>query len=115
ISVCFLTLSKVFPLAFEAKRRAEINTTIAILAQDIIDNIRKDGYTKLEQKYPQISSGYGKKEGVFENLKDYYWQVEWWQTDIPNLRKIKVKIGKKAEKEGKPVEVEIVTYIAKRD
>jgi len=115
LSVGLLAFSRVFPFGFEAKRRAENYSKIAVLAQNLVENIKKDGYSLLNKNYPEESSGYGRGSGKFKEYPDFYWQVEWWQTEIPNLRKIKVRVQGKTEKEGEPSEIEIVTYLAKRE
>ncbi|RLE14072.1 hypothetical protein DRJ04_03085 [Candidatus Aerophobetes bacterium] len=115
LSFGLLTFAKVFPYGFEAKRRAENYSRIGILAQSLVEDIIKDGYRRLTEKYPQIWPGYGKGSGKFEKHPQISWQVEWWQAEIPNLRKIKVKVYADVEKEDSPCELEIVTYLARRE
>ncbi|MBE0478576.1 type II secretion system protein [Candidatus Aerophobetes bacterium] len=114
LSISLLALTKIFPYSFEAKHRAESYSQIAVLSQNLIEQIKKDGYELLDKKYPESSPGYGKSSGEFKSYPDFSWQVEWWQTEIPNLRKIKVRVSGKTEKEGHPWELEIVTYLAAR-
>lgn len=115
LSLGLLALSKVFPLGFEAKHRAENYSRIGVLAQNLVEQIKKDGYGMLDKKYPESSPGYGIRSGKFEKHPGFHWKVEWWQTKIPNLRKIKVKVYGEAEKAGYRPEMEIVTYIANRE
>ena len=70
---------------------------------------------QIDKKYPENSPGYGEGTGKFKNYPDINWQVEWWQTKIPNLRKIKVRVYGKVEKEGSPQQIEIVTYLANKN
>lgn len=115
LSVALLMLTGVFPLGFEAKHKAENYSTMGLLAQSLLEEIGKEGYKALDKKYPPISPGYGKGSGKFKKYPGINWQVEWWQTDIPNLRKIKVKVYGKVEKEGSPQQIEIVTYLANKN
>ncbi len=88
---------------------------MSVLTQDLVEKIKNDGYQLLEKKYPEISPGYGKESGKFAKYPPFNWQIEWWQTETPNLKKIKVKVHGKTEKEGFPLEIEIVTYLANRE
>jgi len=105
-------LIQVFVPGFEAKQRAEIYSIMSILAQSLVEEIKREGYEALEEKYPGESSG--QRRGKFKKYSQFLWQVEWWQTEIPNLRRLKVKVWGEAEKEGTIPEVEIVTYLARR-
>lgn len=113
LSLSLLALSKIFPFGFEAKNRAENYSRIGILAQNLVEQIKRDGYGVLDKKYPEKSPEYGKKTGKFKKYPGFCWQVEWWQTKIPNLRKIKVKVYRKI-KGAEPLQMEIVTYLANR-
>ena len=113
LSLGLLVFTRVFPYGFEVKRKAENYSRVGILAQNLIEDIRRDGYKMLDKKYPEVSSGYGKGNGKFKKYPGVNWQVEWWQTDVPNLRKVRV-IVYDDERENSPSRIEIVTYIAKR-
>lgn len=115
LSVALLGLSKIFPFGMEAKQRAEDYSKIGVLAQSLTEKIKNGGYNYLEKKYPERSPGYGVGSGKFEKNPGFYWQVKWWQTDIPNLRKIKVKISSEVGQKGEPSQIEIVTYLACRE
>lgn len=114
LSFGILTLTHIFPYIFQAKSKAEDYSLMGILAQNLAEEIRKEGYKNLDIKYPQVRSGYGRKEGKFKGYPQFRWQVEWWQTDVPNLRKIKIEVFKEVGKKN-PQKMEIVTYIAKRE
>ena len=114
VALGLVTLTKVFPYGFEVKQRAENYSTMGVLAQDLVEKIKKDGYQRLDKTYPETSPGYGKGSGAFEKYPQLTWQVEWWQTDTPDLRKIRVTVQGKTEKEGLPSKIEIVTYLADR-
>jgi len=115
LSLGLLTLSKIFPYGFEVKRKAEVYSIMSVLTQNLVEKIKNDGYQLLDKKYPEASPGYGKGSGKFTKHPHLNWQIEWWQTEIPNLKKIKVKVYGKTEKEGFPLEIEIVTYLANRE
>jgi len=115
LSIVLLILAGVFPLGFEAKHKAENYSTMGLLAQSLLEEIERDGYSSLDKKYPENSPGYGEGTGKFKNYPDINWQVEWWRTKIPNLRKIKVRVYGKVEKEGSPQQIEIVTYLANKN
>jgi len=116
-SLGLLMVAKVFPLGFEAKREAEYCSTAAILGQGLMEEIKKEGYRELNSAYPSITPDYGRGRGEFDTYPDFTWGVEWWQTKIPNLRKVKVEIFSRAssqESKASPC-LELVTYIAKID
>ena len=116
-SLGLLMIAKVFPLGFEAKRKAERYSTATLLGQKLIEEIKKEGYQKLSDTYPFITSDYGKGKGRFDDYPDFTWEVEWWQTKTPNLKKVKVEIlCRSCSQESKASScLELVTYIAKRD
>lgn len=114
-SLILLAISKTFPYSFEAKHRAENYSQIVIIAQSFMEELKRDGYNSLEKKYPPDATGYGVASGQFKSHPDFTWQVEWWQTEIPNLRKLEVKVYGKTEKEGYAHEMDLATYIAARD
>ena len=115
LCTALLLLAKVFPLGFEAKHKAEDYSIMGVLVQKILEEIKKEGYRGLQKKYPEVSPGYGRKEGIFDEHPRFSWQVEWWQTEIPNLRKVKVRVYGKTEKEGTPSEIKVITYLANRE
>lgn len=110
-----LLLSQIFPSGFEAKRRAEDYSTSGVLAQRLLEDIKREGYSNLEKDYPEISSGQGRGEGRFEKYPGFFWEVMWWQMEIPNLRKVRVRVYGNAEEEENASELQIVTYIANRE
>lgn len=112
LSTGLFILAQVFVPGFEAKQKTESYSIMSMLAQSMVEEIKREGYQALEQKYPGRSFGQGK--GKFKEYPEFLWQVEWWQTETPNLRKLKVKVWGKIEKEGTLSEMEILTYLAKR-
>ena len=116
-SLGLLMIAKVFPLGFEAKQKAEYYSTSTLLGQKLMEQIKKEGYRKLNSAYPSVTPKYGEGKGKFNDYPSFTWEVEWWQTKIPNLRKVKVKILHRScpeESKASPC-LELVTYIAKRD
>jgi len=116
-SLGLLMIAKVFPLGFKAKQKAEYYSISTILGQKLMEEIKKEGYRKLNSDYPFITSDYGRGKGKFSSYSDFSWKVEWWQTKISNLRKVKVEILHRScpeESRASPC-LELVTYIAKRE
>lgn len=97
---------------FEAQRKAQIYSLMSILTQSLIEEIKLEGYEALSIRYP--GNSYGKSQGKFKDYPHFSWQVEWWQTEVPNLRKLKVRVWAESEKEGTTPEITIVTYLARR-
>ncbi len=115
-SLGLLMIAKVFPLGFEAKEKAERYSTATLLGQKLMEEIKKEGYQKLNSTYPFITSDYEKGKGRFDDYPDFTWKVEWWQTKTPNLKKVKVEIlcRSHAQESKTSTCLELVTYIAKR-
>lgn len=114
-----LLVAKIYPVGFRVRENMEKDTLAAFLGQRIMEEVKKDGYQGLSENYPPLESGYGRREGEFDDHPGFYWQVEWWNTDVPDLRKVKLKIihlssSDKEEKEEFPDSLELVTYLARR-
>lgn len=92
LSFGLLSLVYLFPLGFQAKERAENFSLVSFLAQTLMEKIKAQGYDNLEIFYPRGEEGYGKGEGSFENYPRYRYEVRWWDTQTPGLRKLKIKI-----------------------
>lgn len=105
-------LVQTFSPGLESKQKTEKLSLMSILAQGFMEQIRTEGYDSLVKKYPGDESGWG--EGKFEDAPDFRWRVDWWQTGVPNLRKVRLKIWGKTEKEGFSPELEVITYLARR-
>ncbi|MEA1963636.1 MAG: prepilin-type N-terminal cleavage/methylation domain-containing protein [Candidatus Aerophobetes bacterium] len=119
ISIGLLAIVKIFPLGFQAEQKAEQSSIAAVLAQETMEKIKRGGYDKLSVTYPSDTKGYGRGEGECKGHEGYRWQVDWWDTEIPHLRKIRVRILYR--KPGKDEEIsseqnlDLFTYLAKRD
>ncbi len=112
ISIGLLTTARLFPFGLRAKKSAEQYSIASLLGQQIMEEIKEKGYDALSTLYPSNSLNYGLKEGDFEEYKEYKWRVEWWDTEIPNLRRVRVRI---LGKEDRRLYFDLTTYLAKRD
>jgi len=119
LSIGLLMIARFFPLGLRAKESAEQYSTASLLGQQLLEEIKEKGYEALNRVYPSSTPHYGVKEGSFELHKGYTWRVEWWDTEISNLRKIRVRIlygePKITGKEDSRPHLDLTTYLAKRD
>ncbi|MCD6472867.1 prepilin-type N-terminal cleavage/methylation domain-containing protein [Candidatus Aerophobetes bacterium] len=119
ISIGLLGIVQIFPLCFQAERKTEQSSIAAVLGQEIMEEIKSKGYDGLSITYPSDTKGYGRGEGECKGYKGYRWQVEWWDTEISHLRKIKVSISYKElredEKFSSKQNLNLLTYLAKRN
>jgi len=119
ISIGLLGIVQIFPLGFQAEQKAEQSSIAAVLAQEIMEEIKRKGYDGLSIAYPSDTKGYGRGEGECKGYKGYRWQVEWWDAETPHLRKIRVRILykglRKDEKISSGQNLDLFTYLAKRD
>ena len=132
LSLGLLAVIEIFPLAFKAKEAAEQHSTTALLGQKIIEETRRQGYESLSGlSLPGSDSG-GIEEGEFEDYQGYRYRLEWFDSETPYLRKLKVTIlpndselgSKKGEGKTKNHSNSednswqyffLVTYLAKKD
>jgi len=115
-----LLVARIYPVGFKVRQNMEKDALAVFLGQRIMEEIKRDGYRGLSENYSSPEPGYGRGEGEFDDHPGFYWQVEWWDTDVPDLRKVKLKIihlssSDKEEKEEFPDSLELVTYLAKRE
>lgn len=119
LSIALLGIIRIFPLGLRTKRIAEEYSLSTLLGQRILEEVKKRGYDYLSITYPSKDSSHGKAQGGFKESRGYFWEVEWWDTKIPYLRKVRVKVFCKgednAEKEASRKYLEWFTYIAKRN
>jgi len=118
LSIALLGIIRIFPLGLRTKQVAEEYSTATLLGQEMLEEIKKRGYDSLSITYPSKDGDYGKAQGEFKESRGYLWEVEWWNTEVPYLRKVRVKVFYKekdnTEKEASREYLEWFTYIAKR-
>ena len=112
-----LMIVRVFPLGLEIEQKVERYSTASLLGQTLMEEIKRRGYDDLSEAFPEAATCYATDEGEFEEYKGYRYQVAWWDTETPNLRRVRVKVlyGKAgAEEESSPRQyLELVTYLAR--
>ena len=131
LSLGFLMVIEVFPMGLRAKEKAEQYSIATILAQQVIEEVKREGYEKLSATASSESGDYGVNKEEFELHEDYGYQLEWNNSEIPNLREVKIRIlfddsrTKMKDKDGYSKSylaneddseecLELVTYLAKR-
>ena len=105
-------LIQTFSPGLESKQKVEKLSLMIILAQRFMEQIRTEGYDSLAKKYPGNESGSG--EGESKDAPGFRWRVNWWETGVPNLRKVRIKIWGEIEEKGFSPELEVITYLARR-
>jgi len=113
LSLGFLMIMRIFPLGLRAKEAAEQYSMAALLGQQIIEEVKKEGYESLSAAYLSESRGSGVKKGEFERHEGYKYRLEWCDSETPYLRKLKVRILFKEDNSWQYFD--LVTYLAKRD
>ena len=119
LSIALLGIIRIFPLGLRTKQVAEEYSLSTLLGQRMLEEVKKRGYDYLSITYPSKDGSHGKAQGEFKESRGYFWEVEWWDTEVPYLRKVRVKVfckeednaGKKASRKY----LEWFTYIAKRN
>lgn len=119
VSVALLMIARVFPIGMRAKESAEQYSVAALLGQQLLEELKKKGYGALSSVYPSELPDHGVGEGSFKLHRGYRWRVEWWDTEIPNLRKVRVRIfydrSRVTDRGTYQPHMDLVTYLAKRD
>lgn len=112
-----LMIVRVFPLGLKIEQKVERYSTASLLGQTLMEEIKRRGYDDLSEALPEDTNGQGIGEGKFEEYQGYGYEVEWWDTETPNLRKARVRVlyGKAgAEDRNNPRQyLELVTYLAR--
>lgn len=124
LSLGLLSLVRILPLGLRAQNRAEELTLAYLLGQEKMEEIKMRGYLALMEDYAPTGDEHGEGEGEFEDYQGYNWQVKWWDTDVPGLAKVQVRVlfgesgtsesqmNGKSRKAGE--HVQLVTYLAGR-
>jgi len=119
LSIALLMIARIFPLGMRAKESAERCSVAAVLGQRLMEEIKRKGYDALKTAYSSESPHYGVGEGSFRMHRGFRWQVEWWDTKVPNLRKVRVRIfyGEPRLTDGGTYQphLDLITYLAKRN
>ena len=112
-----LMIVRVFPLGLRIEQKVERHSTASLLGQTLMEVIKRRGYDDLSEAFPEDATAHGTGEGDFEEYQGYSYQVEWWDTETPNLRKVRVRILYEepgAEDKNNPRQyLELVTYLAR--
>jgi hypothetical protein len=117
LSAGLLMIVRVFPLGLKIEQKVERCSTTSLLGQTLMEEIKRRGYDDLSEAFPEDANGQGIGEGKFEEYEGYRYEVGWWRTETPNLRKVRVRVlyGKTgAEDENSSRQyLELVTYLAR--
>lgn len=112
-----LMIVRVFPLGLKIEQKVERYSTASLLGQTLMEEIKRREYDDLNETLPEDANGQGIGEGKFEEYQGYGYEVGWWSTETPNLRKVRVRVlyGKAGvEDENNPRQyLELVTYLAR--
>jgi len=112
-----LMIVRVFPLGLRIEQKVERYSTASLLGQTLMEEIKRRGYDDLSEAFSEEATGHGTGEGKFEEYKGYSYEVEWWDTETPNLQKVRVRILYEepgAEDKNNPRQyLELVTYLAR--
>lgn len=124
LSLGLLSLVRILPLGLKAQNRAEELTVAYLLGEEKMEETKMRGYLALMEDYASAGEGPGEGEGEFENYQGYNWHLKWWDTDVPGLAKVQVRVlfgepgtsesrmNGKSPKAGE--RIELVTYLASR-
>ena len=117
LSSGLLVIVRVFPLGLKIEQKVERYSTASLLGQTLMEEIKRRGYDDLNETLPEDANGQGIGEGKFEEYQGYGYEVGWWSTETPHLRKVRVRVlyGKAGvEDENNPRQyLELVTYLAR--
>ena len=112
-----LMIVRVFPLGLGIEQKVERHSTASLLGQAKIEEIKRRGYDGLSEVFPEAATGQGIGEGEFEEYQGYRYEVEWWDTETLNLRKVRVRILYEEpgpqDKNSPRQYLELVTYLAR--
>lgn len=133
LSLGFLMVLQIFPLGLRAKEAAEQCSIATLLAQQIIEEAKREGYENLGASSSPEGEDYGIRKGKFEIYEGYQYRLEWRDSETPNLRELRVRILfndsgiKRKEIDGHSKNhldneddswqqcLELVTYLAKKE
>jgi len=87
-----LMIVRVFPLGLKIEQKVERYSTASLLGQTLMEEIKRRGYDDLNETLPEDANGQGIGEGKFEEYQGYGYEVGWWSTETPNLRKVRVRV-----------------------
>jgi len=113
LTVGILMIMRIFPLGLRAKEAAEQCSIATLLGQQIIEEIKREGYEKLSVGCFSKDSNSGTKEGEFEGYEGYRYQIEWRDSKTPYLRRLKVRIFFNEDNSWQYLD--LVTYLTKRN
>jgi type II secretory pathway component PulJ len=117
LSAGLLMIVRVFPLGLKIEQKVERYSTASLLGQTLIEELKRGRYDDLSEAFPEAATDHGIGEGEFKECKGYSYEVEWWETPVPNLRKVRVrvlyrKVGAEAKNSPRQY-LELVTYLAR--
>lgn len=125
LSLGLLSLVQILPLGLKAQNRAEELTVAYLLGEEKMEETKMRGYLALMEDYASTGEGPGEGEGEFENYQGYNWHLNWWNTDVPGLVKVQVRVlfGESGSSESRVngesrkagEHIELVTYLASRN
>ncbi|MEE9191055.1 MAG: prepilin-type N-terminal cleavage/methylation domain-containing protein [Candidatus Aerophobetes bacterium] len=125
LSLGLLSLVQILPLGLKAQNRAEELTVAYLLGEEKMEETKMRGYLALMEDYASTGEGPGEGEGEFENYQGYNWHLNWWDTDVPGLAKVQVRVlfGESGTSESRVngesrkagEHIELVTYLASRN
>ncbi len=112
-----LMIVRLFPLGLRIEQKVERRSTASLLGQTLMEQIKRRGYDDLNNTYPEETTGHGTGEEKFEEYEGYGYEMEWGDTETPNLRKVRVRILYKepgTDNKNDPRQyLELVTYLAR--
>lgn len=92
LSLGFLMVLQIFPLGLRAKEAAEQCSIATLLAQQIIEEAKREGYENLSASSSSEGKGCGTRKGESEMYEGYQYRLEWRDSETPNLRELRVRI-----------------------
>jgi len=113
LALGILMIMRIFPLGLKAEKTAEECSIATLLGQQIIEEVKREGYENLSVDCFSKDSNRGTKEGEFEEYEGYRYQIEWRDSKTPCLRRLKVRIFFTEDNFWQYLD--LVTYLAKRD
>jgi prepilin-type N-terminal cleavage/methylation domain-containing protein len=124
LSLGLLSLVRILPLGLKAQNRAEELTVAYLLGEEKMEETKMRGYLALMEDYASAGEGQGEGEGEFEDYQGYNWHLNWWDTDVPGLAKVQVRVlfdkpgTSESRMNGKSLKagehIDLVTYLASR-
>ncbi len=121
LAVGLVGILALFPVGFDASVRAANITKATFLAQEVIEDLKREGYDgdTVTDALPVTDGGLGTQSGTFDSPHDNYdYDIDTYETGITDLREVVVSVywpttaGTPADRSGQR-SVELGTYIAK--